>query len=109
MLPKVVVNVEAVQENKSSCQLKRQSKQIAKTQKKATTTGEDVLTKLILGKHRRGRRQPDFNTYQNDCGSQIESLKAKIATAQTNGEEKEAKRLKNMMSAYESRLVKRAK
>lgn len=111
MLPKVVVQAETEQENfasESGCQLKRQSKKIAKVQKKSTT-GEDVLTKLILGKHRRGRRQPDFKTYQNDCGSQIDSLRAKIATAQINGDEKEVKRLKNMMSAYESRLVKRAK
>ncbi len=111
MLPQIVVQDEKEEEkvpSKTGCQLKRETKTIAKAQKKSCA-GEDVLTKLILGKHRRGRRQPDFKTYQNDCGTQIETLRAKIAIAENNGEVKEAKRLKNMVSAYESRLVKRAK
>ena len=62
---------------------------------------------LILGKRRRGRRQNDFDTYKVQTMDKITELEAKIIENKKNA--KETKRLKNMISAYESRLLKRAK
>ena len=62
---------------------------------------------LLLGKRRRGRRQSDFESYKTQTMNKIEEIEAKMKEAV--GEPKETKRLKNMISAYESRLLKRAK
>ena len=62
---------------------------------------------LLLGKRRRGRRQSDFETYKAQTMAKIEEIEAKMKEVQ--GSAKETKRLKNMISAYESRLLKRAR
>ena len=67
---------------------------------------EDMIEQLILGKRRRGRRQSDFETYKSQTMEKIEELDQKIREPKKSA--KELKRLKNMVSAYESRLVKRA-
>ena len=62
---------------------------------------------LLLGKRRRGRRQSDFETYKTQTMAKIDEIEAKMKEVQ--GSAKETKRLKNMISAYESRLLKRAR
>ena len=68
---------------------------------------EHDIEMLLLGKRRRGRRQNDFETYKAQTMAKIEEIEAKMLEVQ--GSAKETKRLKNMISAYESRLLKRAR
>ena len=62
---------------------------------------------LLLGKRRRGRRQSDFESYKVQTMGKIGEIEAKMREVQDDTNE--TKRLKNMISAYESRLLKRAK
>ena len=68
---------------------------------------DDMIEQMILGKRRRGRTKSDFETYKSQTMDKIEELDEKIRTS-VEKTPKELKRLKNMVSAYESRLVKRA-
>ena len=68
---------------------------------------EHDIEMLLLGKRRRGRRQSDFETYKAQTMAKIEEIEDKMKEVQ--GTAKETKRLKNMISAYESRLLKRAR
>ena len=63
----------------------------------------------MLGKRRRGRQESEFSTYRDQTNSKIAELKASVIEAESKGEAKDVKRFKNMISAYESRLLKRAR
>ena len=72
-----------------------------------------VATDLINGKRRRGRKESQFATYNQTTRKTIKDLEEKIEVLEkTQKKDKktssEVKRLKNMVSAYESRLLKRA-
>ena len=83
-------------------------------QKSTATANKDkvvdnLLEILVLGKKRRGRAESDFKTYQMQTKSKIGDLNQQVQEAESQGNAKDMKRYKNMISAYESRLLKRAK
>ena len=63
------------------------------------------IAKQILGRKRRTRRQPDLDAYKTKSLNKIEELKQRIAK-ETDPDS--IKKLKNQISSYESRLLKRA-
>ncbi len=73
------------------------------------TNATSEIEQALLGKRRRKRRQCDFATYQQEIFSTIDKLKEQMNAAEARKEVKESRRLKNLISAYESRLLKRAK
>ena len=74
-----------------------------------TSSVYENLEQSILGKRRRKRRQCDLATYQQEIFSTIDKLKEQMLVANKNNDIKESRRIKNLISAYESRLLKRAK
>ena len=76
-------------------------------QQSMDSSQEHDVEMLLLGKRRRGRRQSDFETYKAQTMTKMEEIESKMG--EVRGSKKETKRLKNMISAYESRLLKRAK
>jgi len=72
-----------------------------------------LAQELILGKRRRGRKESSFGNYNDTTRNTISQIEKKIDLLEKAGVKdkkttKEIKRLKNMISAYESRLLKRA-
>ena len=66
----------------------------------------DSFENSILGnKKSRGRRQLHYEEYKRKTLAKVAQIKTKIEAVK--GNEKEDRRLKNMISAYESRLTKR--
>ena len=72
-----------------------------------------MAQELVNGKRRRGRKESAFDTYNQTTRNTISELEKKIADLEKQPKKdkktnSEIKRLKNMVSAYESRLLKRA-
>ena len=76
-------------------------------------SGSQMAQELVNGKRRRGRKESAFDTYNQTTRNTISELEKKIADLEKQPKKdkktnSEIKRLKNMVSAYESRLLKRA-
>ena len=61
-------------------------------------------TAFLTGKRRRGRRESGLQEYQTRTMASIENLKNRLAATKDT---EERKKIKNQISAYESRLLKR--
>ena len=88
---------------------KHSSTRQRKSKKSKSKPVDDILEMLVLGKRRRGRKESDFKTYQQTTRDKINELQGQIVKAEAQDNIKDVKRFKNMISAYESRLLKRAK
>lgn len=64
---------------------------------------------VIEMKRRRGKAECGWEAYQDQTYAKIESLKEELIESHSKGDSKAVQRIKNMISAYESRLNKRAK
>ena len=64
---------------------------------------------VIEMKRRRGKAECGWEAYQDQTYAKIESLKEELIESHSKSDSKAVQRIKNMISAYESRLNKRAK
>ena len=68
-----------------------------------------MIAPNIEMKRRRGKAECTWEAYQKQTYDKIESLKLELIDYHAQGDSKACQRIKNMISAYESRLSKRAK
>ena len=87
----------------------RQQKKTAVKKAKEEQSQESKNPCMIERKRRRGRAESDWPTYVKQTRARISSLQAELIDVHATGDIKNVQRIKNMISAYESRLGKRAK
>ena len=87
----------------------RQPKKTTVQKAKEDQPQESKNSCMIERKRRRGRAESDWPTYVEQTRARITSLQTELITVHATGDIKNVQRIKNMISAYESRLGKRAK
>lgn len=105
-----------IPENESAgCKLKRELRQIrqessakAATKTQSELDADNSFERLLLCKRPRGKKEPEYETYKTMTRAAIHKLNGEIKKAEKNGDWAESKKLRNMKSSTESRLIKRA-
>lgn len=69
---------------------------------------DDSFERLLLCKRPRGKKEPEYEIYKTMTRAAIHKLNGEIKKAEKNGDWAESKKLRNMKSSTESRLIKRA-